>query len=171
MGIYRYGTFLLLASLLFCCSLVAQDDKMIYASPATTKSAGMPIVPSCMTVAALHGDYTKGAATLLLKFTSGCKVPWHWHTAAENIILVSGTGKIEMKDGPSHAMKATDYAYLPAKQPHQFTCTTACIMYDLPDGAFDIHYIDKDGKEIPPEQALKSSTKGAKPASKATKKM
>ena len=150
----RFGTLLLVLPLLCCVALFAQDDKMIYASPATTKLGNLPVLPSCMTVAALHGDFTKGPATILAKFTAGCKVPWHWHTANENIMLTSGTGKIEMKDGASHAMKAGDYAFLPGKQSHQFTCMTSCTMYDLPDGAFDIHYVDKEGKEIAPDQAL-----------------
>jgi len=28
-------------------------------------------------------------------------------------------------------------------------------MFDLPDGPFDIHYVDATGSEIPPDQALK----------------
>jgi len=28
-------------------------------------------------------------------------------------------------------------------------------MFDLPDGPFDIHYVDASGNEIPPDQALK----------------
>jgi glyoxylate utilization-related uncharacterized protein len=114
-----------------------------------------------MTIAAQHGDPFKEAAAIAAKFTSGCVVPWHWHTVAENIILLSGKGKLEMKDGTSHAVSAGDYLYLPAKQAHQFTCTMACRMYDLPEGAFDIHYVDKDGKEIPPDQALKTGGKAS----------
>ena len=167
----RYGTLLLIASVLLCCFAVAQDDKMVYASPASTKLGALPVLPGCMTVAAVHGDFTKEPAAILAKFTSGCVVPWHWHTAGENIMLTSGQGKIEMKDGTTHVVNTGDYLFLPGKQPHQFTCTMACTMYDLPTGAFDIHYIDKDGKEIQPDQALKTSGKGAKPASKGSKKM
>jgi quercetin dioxygenase-like cupin family protein len=103
------------------------------------------------------------------KLKPGCKVPWHWHTAAENLVVVSGSAKAEMKDGASHALASGDYVYMPAKQAHQFTCSTACTIYVMPDAAFDIHYIDKDGKEIPVEQALPSTVKtppAKKPAAK-----
>ncbi len=171
MRFVRVGA-LVFACLLLCNVLSAQDDKMVYASAATAKLGNLPVLPSCMTVTAAHGDYTKGPSTIIAKFTSGCTVPWHWHTANENIILTAGKGKVEMKDGASHAMSAGDYAYLPGKQAHQFTCTVSCTMYDLPDGAFDIHYIDKDGKEIAPDQALKAGAKaaGAKAGAKAAHK-
>jgi quercetin dioxygenase-like cupin family protein len=122
-----------------------------------------------MTVSVLHGDPSKGPAVLAGKLKPGCKVPWHWHTAAENLVVLSGSAKAEMKDGASHALASGDYVYMPAKQAHQFTCLTACTIYVMPDGAFDIHYIDKDGKEIPVEQALPSAAKtppAKKPAAK-----
>jgi mannose-6-phosphate isomerase-like protein (cupin superfamily) len=159
MRFVRLGPMLIVTMLLLSASLLAQNDKMTYASFVSTKFGNLPVLPKCMTIAAQHGDPFKEAAAIAAKFTSGCVVPWHWHTAAENIILLSGKGKIEMKDGMSHTVSAGDYLYLPAKQAHQFTCTMACRMYDLPDGAFDIHYIDKDGKEIQPDEALKSGMK------------
>jgi hypothetical protein len=35
----------------------------------------------------------------------------------------------------------------------------ACTLFIAPSGAFDIHYVDKDGKEISPDEALKSKMK------------
>ncbi len=88
-------------------------------------------------------------------------------------MMISGKGKIEMKDAagmkydytyvPSLAVSPGDYVYLPGKHPHQFSCSTACMFFDVTEGAFDIHYIDNGGKEIPPDQALKPA---AKPAAK-----
>lgn len=128
-------------------------------SPAKAKFANLPGLPTCMTVAVLHGDPTKGPATLLLKFTAGCSVPWHWHTANEALVIASGSGTAQMKDGQPMAMKAGDYLYLPAKGIHRFTANTAVYLYDMPDGAFDIHYVDAEGKEIPPEKALAAQIK------------
>lgn len=147
---------LTLPLLLLCLPLFAQD-KMEYAGLKTSKFGGMPVLPACMTLAVQHGDPSKGPAIIAAKFTAGCKVPLHWHTAAESLVLVSGSGKAEMKDGPSQMVSPGDYVFMPAKHPHQFSCSTACVLYIMPDGAFDIHYIDKDGKEIPPEQAIKSA--------------
>jgi hypothetical protein len=63
-----------------------------------------------------------------------------------------------------------DFSYLSAKSIHQFKAVTAVLMLDLPDAAFDIHYVDKSGNEISPDQALKPAAKkktvSAKPSSK-----
>lgn len=143
-----------------CFSASAQEaNQMSYASMKTSKFVNLPVLPSCMPISVQRGDPSKGPSVILAKFTSGCKVPWHWHTAGENLMLVSGSGKVEMKDGNAHMVSAGDYVFLPGKQTHQFTCASSCVMYDMPEGAFDIHYVDKDGKEIQPEQALKGQAK------------
>jgi quercetin dioxygenase-like cupin family protein len=138
------------------------QDKAGVTTLAKTKFQPLPGLPACMTLSAQRGDPSKGAAVILAKFTAGCTVPWHWHTAAENLMIVSGKGKIEMKDASAPATLAPgDYVYLPGKHQHQFTCLSACTLFDATEGAFDIHYIDKDGKEIPPEQALPPAKKPA----------
>jgi quercetin dioxygenase-like cupin family protein len=144
-------------------SAAAQDD-MVFAPAKTDKFANLPGLPACLKVAVLRGDPSKGAAALMLKFTAGCTVPWHWHTAGEQLLLVSGSGRAEMKDGKPAAMHPGDYAYLPAKNVHQFTALAPTMLLNLPDAAFDIHYVDKSGSEIPPDQALKLASKKASPA-------
>ena len=42
----------------------------------------------------------------------------------------------------------------PGKHVHQFTCSSACTAFVTSDAAFDIHYVDANGKEITPEAAL-----------------
>jgi len=140
-------------------SAAAQDSSMTLAPMATSKFVNMPGVPTCMKIAVQRGDPSKGPSTMLLKFTPGCQVPWHWHTAGEHLMVVSGSGKAEMKDSKPAVLKAGDYAYLPAKNIHQFRAITAVTMFDMPDAAFDIHYVDSAGKEIPPDDALKSDKK------------
>lgn len=46
------------------------------------------------------------------------------------------------------------YALLPTENVHQFTCSSACTAFVTSDAAFDIHYVDASGKEIPAEAAL-----------------
>lgn len=142
---------------------------MIVAAAKNNKFANLPGLPVCMTAAVLRGDPTKGPATMMLKFTPGCVVPWHWHTAGEQLLLVSGRGKADMKDGKPIAMTPGDYASLPPKNVHQFTALTAAGMLFMPEGAFDIHYVDKGGNEIPPDQALKPAAKKAAPAKSSSK--
>jgi quercetin dioxygenase-like cupin family protein len=144
----------------------AQADKPMVTTLATSKFGGLPVLPACATFAVEKGDPNKGPSILLIKATSGCVVPWHWHTAAEQLMFVSGVGKIEMQDGQPHALNKGDFALLPAQHHHQFTCTTNCLFFNSIEGAFDIHYIDKSGKEIPPEQSLKTASPAKTPAKK-----
>ena len=150
-----------ICSLLLCFGLAsplfAQDaSTMSYAAAATSKFTNMAVLPSCMTLSVQRGDPSKGPSVILLKFKAGCVVPWHWHTAAEQLMVVSGTGKAQMKDGKPVTVRPGDYMFLPAKHIHTFAAVTAVTMFDLPDGPFDIHYVDAAGNEIPPDQALKA---------------
>lgn len=150
----------MLASALVVPLAAQSSDQMPYAPLASTKFMNLPMLPSCMTVSAQRGDPMKGAAVLLLKVKTGCVVPWHWHTANENLMMVSGTAKAEMSGG-AHTMATGDYLYLAGREIHQFTCISSCLVFDVTDEAFDIHYVDREGQEIPAEQALKPMAKPA----------
>ena len=116
-----------------------------------------PGLPTCATGAVQSGDPTKGPAIILAKGGKGCTVPWHWHTAAERLMMVAGTAVVDMKDGRPFTLKPGGFLALPGRHVHHFRCTSGpCTFYVDTDGAFDIHYVDAQGKEIPPEQALKA---------------
>ena len=154
-----------------CClpvSLAAQDG-MVFAAAKSDKFANLPGLPSCLKVAVLRGDPTKEPAAMMLKFAPGCVVPWHWHSAGEQLVLISGAGTAEMKDGKPAGMRPGDYAFLPAKSIHQFTAVTAVMLLDMPDAAFDIHYVDSSGSEIKPEEALKPAVMKKAPAKSSDK--
>jgi quercetin dioxygenase-like cupin family protein len=140
-------------------------------NPATLKYGPLPSIPACATGAAVHGDPMKGEFVLLIKTTSGCTVPMHWHTANEQVGMVSGTGSLAMTKGKPQAMTAGSYIYLPAKNVHSFTCTVGCTFFLAGDAMFDIHYVDKKGKEISFEQATGAAAPAApaKPAAKPKK--
>jgi quercetin dioxygenase-like cupin family protein len=153
---------------LFSASAWAQfGDQMKVATTASNKFAALPVLPGCSPLAVQNGDPSKGPLVVLLKAETGCVIPWHWHSANESLMFVHGKAKVEMKSGAPQTLGAGDYIYLPRKQVHQFTCITACTLFLSMDVAFDIHYVDKSGKEIPPEEALKGRTKGATPHKKA----
>ena len=57
-------------------------------------------------------------------------------------------------EGTSIVLGAGGYAKMPSRHVHEFVCTAACSGFVVSDGAFDIHYSDKNGKEIAPEVAL-----------------
>lgn len=69
--------------------------------------------------------------------------------------MVSGRGQVEMKGQQPVVLRAGGFAAAPSKHPHEFTCVGGgCQFFLHSDGPFDIHYIDQNGKEISPEQAL-----------------
>jgi quercetin dioxygenase-like cupin family protein len=136
---------------------VAQDKVQIVTS-ADQKFGPIPNFPDCMTGAVLHGNPSSASGvTLIGKGTGGCRIPWHFHTPNEEVGIISGSAKVQMKDEPAKTLKAGGYAYLPSKHQHEFTCLTACSLFASADGVFDIHYVDANGNEISSEQALKKS--------------
>jgi len=139
--------------------------QMIAMTPQTMKFTAVPGLPSCATAATLRGDPRSGPAWVLLKLASGCRVPWHWHTPNEDLVVISGQGTLEMKDGKPLPFVPGAYTSLPSHHVHRASCTRTCLLFDIADGAFDIHYVDASGEEISADQALKQPAK-----SKGTKK-
>ncbi len=136
-------------------------------SAAEIKASQLPIFPACFRIAAVRGDPAKEPSVIYGEGTAGCTIPYHWHTPVEEVMMVSGRARLEVKGGSPQAVSPGGYVYLPSKNVHQFTCATKCSLYVLSSSAFDIHYVDVAGNEIPPEKALKSP---GKPAAAGAKK-
>lgn len=92
----------------------------------------------------LWGDSKKGPHGSMTKFAAGTKVGLHTHTAADKIIVVSGTmifgdaaGK-EVKLGPG------SYRLEPAGFPHTTACAEGadCVIFDTQSGAFDLKMVE-----------------------------
>jgi quercetin dioxygenase-like cupin family protein len=140
---------------LSCIFVAFADDMGVARKMSENKFAPLPGLPACATLAVESGDPSKGASVILLKAPAGCVIPWHWHTPTEQIMIVSGSAKVEMKDtGQTSSLGPGGYAMMPRKHVHQFTCTSPCTAFVSSDTAFDIHYVDSKGGEIPPEAAL-----------------
>jgi len=116
----------------------------------------MPGLPTCTLGTVESGDPSKGGSIIFSKVPAGCSVPWHWHTPSERIMIVSGVARIEMKDGKPLTLRAGGFATMPSHHVHQFTCEQSCEMYIDSDAAFDIHYVNAQGSEITPADALKA---------------
>jgi mannose-6-phosphate isomerase-like protein (cupin superfamily) len=138
------------------------DNEMIYGARTGSNFIKLPVLPQCASFAVKRGDPNTGPADLLLRVTSGCRIPWHWHTATETLYFVGGRARVEMRGGASHVASSGDYVYLPPKQPHQFTCLNQCSLFLATSAAFDIHYVDAQGNEIKPEEALTTASSAKK---------
>jgi quercetin dioxygenase-like cupin family protein len=156
-----------LACALFAMGLFALQQPLTqprvkYVPQAQVKTEELTFLPSCARVAALRGDPNKEAAILYAEVTRGCVVPWHWHTPIEDLAMVGGTARIEMKDSSPRTVNAGDFISFPPKHIHQFTCVRTCSFYLVSSGPFDVHYVDASGAEIPIAKALKNPGRPAR---------
>jgi quercetin dioxygenase-like cupin family protein len=143
-----------IAVLLLASLPIAHAEEMgIVRKLSENKFAATPGLPSCIPGAVQSGDPSKGPSVIAFKATAGCVVPWHWHTPTEQLMIVSGSAKLQMKNGRTETLGPGDFALMPSKHVHQFTCVSACTGFVHSDAAFDIHYVDANGKEIPPATA------------------
>jgi quercetin dioxygenase-like cupin family protein len=152
---------LLLCATALPCTAQSTNPQPKIENVGDMKFMTFPNVPTCFTGAVEQGDPSSGPSTFLVKGTKGCEVPMHFHTPTEQVVMVSGTARMEMKGDQPRIMKAGAFAAAPPRHPHHFTCTSACQFYVISDGVFDIHYIDDSGTEIPFEQAVKSLRNGS----------
>lgn len=124
------------------------------ASPTTAQFGTLPVLPDCMQLSVQRGDPNTGPSIVLLKVSAGCAVPWHWHSFTEELMMVSGQARLQMKGQEPVVLEAGGYAFLPARHIHRFTSVGACVFYLAIEGPFDINYVDEAGNVIPIEQAL-----------------
>jgi quercetin dioxygenase-like cupin family protein len=144
----------------------AEDaEKMVALDPQKLEFITVPDMPACATAGILRGNPRSGPAWVLLKLASGCRVPWHWHTANESLVVISGRGTLAMKGGPPLRFTPGAYTSLPSHHVHQASCSRSCLLFNTADAAFDIHYVNASGEEISASKALKPA-----PSSKAKKK-
>lgn len=146
--------------------LAAQATENPIVSPvATAKFAPVPNAPECFTIAVEQGDPTKGPSVILARFAPHCVAPYHWHTPGETAMVASGTLQTQMKGDKVIVARSGDFVYLPSHHVHRATCngTSPCLVFLSSDAAFDIHWVDAEGKEIPFEHAVKPSGTTAKP--------
>jgi quercetin dioxygenase-like cupin family protein len=142
----------LFLSLIFVATMVEAQEQ----SPShSRKFVNSPTLPACATIDVVDGNPAIEAATIMIHITEGCVVPWHWHTSKERIVVVKGNGVVEMKEGKTLNVVPGEFVAMAPKHIHRFTALTDVILYNFPDGPFDIHYVDPDGKEVTPLEAFK----------------
>ncbi len=106
----------------------------------------------CLSSATESGDPATGPSTFILKAPANCIVPWHYHTAQEQVIVVQGSVFTEMEGMKGRLLSAGGFAMMPSKAKHQFAChsKSACIIFVTFDRVYDIFWV----KENPPKSAL-----------------
>lgn len=88
-------------------------------------------LPKGCEIAVLHGDPGKDNSDIFFKVPGKAKIPLHWHTSPERMILVAGKLQVTYKGQKTATMKPGTYAYGPAKRPHDAYCasSTPCVLF------------------------------------------
>jgi quercetin dioxygenase-like cupin family protein len=137
---------------MFAKSIVAALSTIMLAPAVNadqTKSAATPLESirfeadsdvKCLLSAVETGDPATGPSTIILKAPAGCVVPWHFHTAQEQAVVILGMVKMEMSDSPAMSLGPGGFAVMRGKVPHQFACVrqVACLIVVSFDGKYDI---------------------------------
>ena len=90
-----------LLSLMTATAVAQQTDKPVVQNTSPSQFQKNPGLPDCLTLAVERGDPSNGPSILLVKGTRGCSAPWHFHSPNEQLMMVSGTGRVEMKGEPA----------------------------------------------------------------------
>jgi len=121
----------------------------------------IPNAPDCFLAVIEHGQPEKEASVMLMKGSAGCAVPWHWHVSNEQIMMLRGTARSQVRGDKDVVLQGGDYFFVPPHHVMRFACVGPCTLFVYTGGPFEIHYVDENGNEISPQEALKSSKKGS----------
>jgi quercetin dioxygenase-like cupin family protein len=97
----------------------------------------------CLDSTLENGDPAKGASTFILRAAPNCKVPLHYHTAEEQLIVVRGDVETGMGGVSTRVLQAGGFAMMPGKEKHWFSCNSkeGCLMFVTFDRAYDIFWV------------------------------
>jgi quercetin dioxygenase-like cupin family protein len=88
-------------------------------------------IPAGCEIAVLHGNPAEKNADIFFKVPGDFKIPYHWHNSPERMVLVSGELEVTYDGQPTAVIKPGNYAYGPAKLPHDAYCRKGdpCILF------------------------------------------
>ena len=97
----------------------------------------------CLDSTLENGDPAKGASTFILRAAPDCKVPLHYHTAEEQLIVVRGDVETGMEGVTPRVLQAGGFAMMPSREKHWFTCKSkeGCLMFVTFDRTYDIFWV------------------------------
>jgi quercetin dioxygenase-like cupin family protein len=97
----------------------------------------------CLGFATESGDPNTGPSTQLLDFPKDCVVPWHYHTAEEQLMVVQGRVLTEMEAAAPVILGPGGFGLMPSKQRHRFSCKSqnGCRAFVSFDRTYDIFWV------------------------------
>ncbi len=93
------------------------------------------------TFAILRGEMGSNHMDIFLKFPSKAQIPYHRHSSAEHMIMISGEFHTTYHHHEKVILSAGDYAYGPSNLAHDGYCASdkACLMFVAYETPLDAH--------------------------------
>lgn len=87
--------------------------------------------PEGCAIAVIHGDPAQDNADIFFKVPADYRIPAHWHTSAERMVLVSGRLHVTYDGQDEVVLEPGNYAYGPARLPHDGYCAKGdpCVLF------------------------------------------
>jgi quercetin dioxygenase-like cupin family protein len=124
---------LMLAGVLAAASAPAQDMAVAWSVQDSGLQWGPcpPFLPQGCQIAVLHGEPGKPNADIFFRVPAKAKLPAHWHSSAERMVLVAGELHVTYEGQKTAVLKPGSYAYGPPKVPHSGECVSAvpCVLF------------------------------------------
>jgi len=127
--------FLAIAQFSWCQEQIKNNSEqslVINANDNSLKWGPCPeFMPNGCEIAVLHGDPAKENVDVLFKIPPNTDFPEHWHNSAERMVLLSGELTVTYNGENTRSLKKGDYAYGPAKKPHNGRCGDSgpCVLF------------------------------------------
>ena len=88
-------------------------------------------MPEGCGIAVLQGDPAQRNADIFFRLQGNTTAPYHWHTSAERMVLISGELHVDYDGQEPVVMRPGTYAYGPARLPHVAACKSeeACVLF------------------------------------------
>src|SRR5215510_2769069 len=125
-------TRLLFSTLIAVCGFMASPARGQSPDDVGLKWGPCPsFLPQGCQIAVLNGDPGKPNADVYFKVPAKAKLPLHWHSSAERMVLVAGELHVTYDGKPKTIMKAGTYAYGPARHSHSGECVSEvpCVLF------------------------------------------
>jgi quercetin dioxygenase-like cupin family protein len=97
----------------------------------------------CLSYALETADSATGASTHILRTSPKCLIPWHYHAAQEQLIVIHGTVLTEMEGMSATAFGPGGFAMMPSMAKHQFSCESSneCLIVATFDRRYNIVWV------------------------------
>ncbi len=122
----------------------SDEEAFVLTSGEVDFGACPEFMPSGCGLGVIQGNPEEHDADMLLRLAPDSKIPKHWHTSAERMVLISGQMRVNYQGQPPVILHPFTYAYGPAKLPHDAVCKgpeEECILFiafEEPVDAIDV---------------------------------